>query len=201
MVEQGQRGVGLYFTGGIWKHRAGAYLIRKNARGLGLLPESGADNRRGADRSCLYSSRLSLTGRARSKREIRRPGRTGFAATFHMDFPDAADRSAAAVLTLGKASSERRRSIDPGGTRAGIRFFAAGRKWSGIADLRVGRETGKPAYWSNMVDLWSVSFTLAENLKLEATLHTLGAAQAEGPSALLSGTGRDGAGCSRQIDL
>ena len=192
MVEQGERGVGLYFTGAFGNTGLEAYLIRKNARASGLLPES-ALTTAGARTILPYSSRLSLT--AEGAVQSGRFGvldRTGFAATFHMDFQTAAAAPLPAVLTLGGLFLSGDDPSTPGRYEGWDPVFARWPKWSESLIYVLGRETGKPAYWSNIASIYgALSFTLAENLKLEATLHTLGAAQAEGPSALLSGTGRD----------
>ena len=109
-----------------------------------------------------------------------------------MDFQTAAAAPLPAVLTLGGLFLSGDDPSTPGRYEGWDPVFARWPKWSESLIYVLGRETGKPAYWSNIASIYgALSFTLAENLKLEATLHTLGAAQAEGPSALLSGTGRD----------
>ena len=191
MVEQGERGYGLYFRGAIGGTAMEAYVVRKNARAAALTPGLSLTTI-GARTVLPFSPRLSLTTEgAVQSGNYGSLDRTGLAGAFHLDFvAGAAPRPP--VLTLGGLFLSGDDPATPGRFEGWDPVFARWPKWSESLIYLLARETGKPAYWSNFTSLYgSLRFALAENLRLETTLHTLGAARTAGPSALLSGAGRD----------
>jgi hypothetical protein len=190
MVEQAERGAGLYFTGMVGTTGLDAYLIRKTARAEGVW-SSLALTTAGARIVLPITSRLSLAaeGAAQSGR-YGAADRTGLAGTLRLDFKTGASFPLPAVLTAGgfflsgddPATSGRYEGWDP--------VFARWPLWSESFIFRMGRENGKSAYWSNISSLYGrLRFVLADNFRLETTLHSLGAPRKEPLPAGLGGGG------------
>ena len=192
MVEQGERGFGLYFTGTVGRTGLEAYLFRKNGRAAALLPGLGLTTA-GLRMAAPLRPRLSLT--AEGACQFGSYGgldRTGLGGYVHLDYKTDAAAPLPAVLTLGGLYLSGDDPATPGRYEGWDPAFARWPKWSESLIYLLARETGKPAYWSNFLSLYgSLQFTLADNLKLTATWHRLGAAEKTPPSALLSGSGLD----------
>ena len=192
MVEQGERGYGFYFMGAVGGTGLEAYLFRKNDRASAQLPGL-ALTTAGARTVVPFSSRLSLT--AEGAFQFGSYGaldRSGLGGTIHLDYKTEAAAPWPAVLTLGGLFLSGDDPTTPGRFEGWDPAFARWPKWSESLIYLLARESGKPAYWSNITSLYgSLLFLLADNLKLGAALYSLGAPERTGPSTLLSGTGLD----------
>jgi hypothetical protein len=192
MVEQGERGFGLYFTGTAGQTGVEAYLFRKNGRGTPLWPALGLTTA-GLRTILPLSTRLSLTAEGAYQSGVYGGlDRIGWGGYFHFDFKTNAAAPLPAVLTFGGLYLSGDDPATPGRYEGWDPAFARWPKWSESLIYLLARETGRPAYWSNLTSLnGSLQFALADNLKLLTTLHFLGAAERTKPSALWSGAGLD----------
>lgn len=191
MVEQSEQGFGLYLTGAVQKIGLESYVFRKNTRPFEAAPASGLTVL-GARFIFPFSARFSLTSEgAYQSGFLGERDRSGLGGYFHFDFKTGAVLPLPAQITLGGLYL----SGDDPRTAAAMEgwdpAFSRWPKWSESLIYLLGKETGKPAYWSNFISLnGTLQFALADNIRLQLAAHHLRAAHKTGPSAFWSGAGK-----------
>lgn len=191
LVEQEEAALGAYFVGKAGKTGIDAYMLFKQGRAFSAYPEL-SYILAGARASAPLLDRLSLTAEAagqsggRGEADLRSWG-----GHFHLDYKTKAVFPLPAGLTLGALYLSGDDLATTGVYEGWDPAFARWPKWSESMIYLLGREGGRPAYWSNYASLFTgLQFGLADNVRLLLNVHRLLAPQATTPSALWSGTGR-----------
>jgi hypothetical protein len=191
MLEQAEQGIGLYFSGQMKKTALEAYLFRKDTFASDPLP-AGALHVAGVRFSHPFCAKLSLTAEgALQLGKLAEMQRTGLGGYFHLDYKSGWRFPLPLQFTLGgiylsgdnPATAAKYEGWDPA--------FSRWPKWSESFIYLQAKES-RVANWSNFTSLYGgVVFEPLEKVKLNLTLHRLGAAENSPPTTLLSGSGKN----------
>jgi hypothetical protein len=190
LLEQEEQGIGLYFSGQVKKTALEAYLFRKDTFASDPLP-AGALHVVGARISHPFCTKLSLTAEgALQLGKLADKQRTGLGGYFHLDYKSTWRFPLPLQLTLGSIylsgddpATERYEGWDPA--------FSRWPKWSDSFIYLQAKES-RVANWSNFISLYGgIVFEPLEKVKLNLTLHRLGAVENTPATALLSGSGKN----------
>ncbi len=199
MVEQPEKGYGIYYRGGTKAFSFQAYALRKEVLPLGSLTEKSGISLFGARINAPLNERLSITaegalqtGYLRLEPEARELRRAAGGAYAYLSWKTGLKLPCPSGLSLGAfylsgdrmATGDRYEGWDP--------FFARWPKWSeSLIYLQIQEHGGKPAFWTNMSSVYGhLTFQLSSQARLDFHFHRLGAPALTATGPFLSGRGR-----------
>lgn len=189
MIEQPERGLGLYYVGNFNKTRLDVYYIRKDIDDTDTKPFDAGINALGARLNLPITTKLSLTVETTFELgKFADIDQKGFGGYFHLDYQFGDQVPILNTLTLGgifytgdNPETEKIEAWEP--------LFGRWPKWSESLIYSFIKEKAI-AYWTNLNSIYiSCLLDLMQSMKLRLTYHHLGAGQV-GMSAFTSGNGK-----------
>ncbi len=188
LIEQPERGMGLYFTKKLNKAKAEAYFLRKDTDSTEARPIESGINTFGARITVPLMTNLSFCGEgAFQSGSYGDFDRSAFGGYFHLDYSFSDSIPLVKTLTVGGIAlsgddpeTERHEGWDP--------LFSRWPKWSESYIYTLIRENGV-ANWSNLNSIYGgLIFQFSPYIDLKVTQHFLGAFQ-EANEVFPGGTG------------
>jgi len=178
LIEQPEKGLGVYYTGLFKKIRFESYFVRKNVEATDARPLESAFNTLGLRFSVPFNPAASLTVEAAYQSGTwGLADRSALGGYFHFDWKFPGDKKLLKKITLGGIylSGDDPATLDFEGWDP---VFSRWPKWSESFIYTLIRENGV-AYWSNLNSIYlKMLLQLSPKINLDLAYHFLGAQEA-----------------------